>query len=29
VVDHHGEVAVAALVADLVDPDPAQTGEPI
>ncbi len=27
VVDHHGQVPVAALVGDLVDPDPAQPGE--
>ena len=29
VVDHHGEVPVAPLVGDLVDPDPAQPGEPV
>ena len=29
VVDHHGQVLVAALVGDLIDADPAQPGEPI
>ena len=29
VVDHDDQVAVPALVGDLVDPDPAQPGEPI
>lgn len=29
VVDHHGEVALALAVADLVDPDPLETGEQI
>jgi hypothetical protein len=29
VVDHHGQVLVAALVADLVDPDPAEVREPV
>jgi len=28
-VDDHGEVAVAPLVADLVHPDPAQPSEPV
>jgi hypothetical protein len=29
VVDHDGEVLVAPLVADLIDADPAQTGQPV
>ena len=29
VVDHHGQVLVAALVGDLVDPDPPQPGEQV
>ena len=29
VVDHDGQVAVPLLVADLIDPDPAQPGEPV
>ena len=29
VVDHDGEVAVAALVGDLIDSDPGQSGEPV
>ena len=29
VVDHHGQVLVAALVGDLIDPDPTQPGEPV
>ena len=28
-VDHHRQVAVSALVGDLVDPDPAQPGETV
>jgi hypothetical protein len=29
VVDHHGQVPLPTFVEDLVDPDPAQIGEPI
>jgi hypothetical protein len=29
VIDHHGQVALAALVADLVDPDPPQPDQPV
>lgn len=29
VVDHHGQIAVPALVGDFVDPDPAQTVEAV
>jgi hypothetical protein len=29
VIDHHGQVVVVFLVADLIDPDPAQPGQPV